>query len=176
MKWIYLKSIDSTNNFAKRLIKNNKITTDTVIIAEKQSRGKGTKGRKWYSDDPGGLYFSYIAINQIQISKDPKNFVLNIGKEIAKALGDSSKENIYLEWPNDLMINKKKCGGILTEYYKKDNEYIIIGIGININQSNFPANLKYSATSLKIENQKEYNIINIVKTLSEQINNYLNKR
>ena len=94
MKWIYLKSIDSTNNFAKRLIKNNKITTDTVIIA-KSNQDAGTKGRKWYSDDPGGLYFSYIAINQIQISKDPKNFVLNIGKEIAKAL-DSSKKTYIL--------------------------------------------------------------------------------
>ncbi|WP_423792295.1 biotin--[acetyl-CoA-carboxylase] ligase [Methanocaldococcus indicus] len=117
MEIIVLKEIDSTNNYAKKLIDKNK--NNFVVLANKQTNGRGRLDRKWISNE-GGLYFSlvkdfsdiYPILTPLAIVKTLKLF--NIDAKI--------------KFPNDITINNKKLSGILIESYK---DRVIIGIGIN---------------------------------------------
>lgn len=172
--------IDSTNTYCKTLDVND-IKEGTLIISEEQIKGKGTKGRSWVSPKGSGLWFSIILKPKININDIGKITILTSSAlyETFKTLGIESK----IKWPNDIFINDKKVCGILTEakLNKDIVEYIILGIGINVNSSfaDFDNNLKVSATSLKIELNKEVDrcyvlgtFLNIFETFyNEMLNN-----
>jgi BirA family biotin operon repressor/biotin-[acetyl-CoA-carboxylase] ligase len=169
MKWIKYQTVDSTNKKAKQFIKNNQIRTFTVITAEQQLDGKGTKCNTWYSDNPNGLYMSCIVPNVQHITQSSETLVTSIATKIKRVLTELTGLDIYVEWPNDLMINQKKCGGILMELTKHNQHYLIIGIGINVNQTHFPNDLKYIATSLYLQSNKHYDKDIVTQHISKQI-------
>lgn len=169
MKWVHLKTIDSTNNFAKKLIKNNWIKSFTTISAEKQLKGRGTKGRVWYSQDKGGLYMSCVITTITPNDIKPEKLVVDIATLIQTEIKKMINIPIDVEWPNDLMLSNKKLGGILMEYIQQDKSYLIIGIGLNINQSIFPGELSKIATSLKIHTERTFCITDIICSISKKI-------
>ena len=122
------KEIDSTNEEAKRI----KITQDFhIIISEKQTKGKGRLGKKWSSPNSGNIYMTICTENDLSISPISIITALICKKAINKI---AKQELIMLKWPNDILLNSKKIGGILVEM-ESDQKKIrtIVGIGININ-------------------------------------------
>lgn len=137
-----------------------------VIIAESQSQGRGRLGRVWHSPPLKGAYISIILKPDFESEFAPAVSIL-AALSLAEAVKEFTDEKVQIKWPNDVLINGKKTGGILTEL-SADNKkinHIIVGIGININQTtdDFPNELKEIATSLAIESKKEINRSELIK-------------
>lgn len=129
----FYKTIDSTNVEAHRLLTQS-ITGPALVLAQKMSAGKGRLGRKWVADDTGNIYASFI----FQPNRHPKElelFPLWIGLSICQWVKDTFGIEIKLKWPNDLVWQKRKLGGILIEatYDADATREMIVGIGFNVN-------------------------------------------
>ena len=161
--FIYTDEIESTNT---ELLSNKQQykKTGTVVLAEKQTSGKGRKGRSWQSARGLNLTFSILlckdTISEININH------LNFAASLAVS---AAIENLYqlkteLKWPNDVLVNKKKIAGILTETSIKGStiDRIVIGIGINLNQFTFQGDFNIIPTSLKIETGLEIDRENVM--------------
>ncbi len=150
---IFAESVDSTNSYSKR-ISSEGFIEGTLIIAEEQTSGRGRLGREWVSPKGEGIWFSVILKPNIKPEQAAQITII-----AAYAVAISIKEAYGLEalikWPNDIVINKKKVCGILTEIGAETDaiSYLIIGVGINANISNdhFLNSGLTAATSLKIE-------------------------
>jgi BirA family biotin operon repressor/biotin-[acetyl-CoA-carboxylase] ligase len=144
LKVLKLISIKSTNDEAIKLINNNKINP-TIIYSKKQTKGRGTMGKKWISKKGNIFMTIYFCINNIKI-KSNEFSILN-PYLVKGVLAKYSAQKIDIKWPNDLMIKKKKISGILQEIIEfKNKKYLIIGIGINSVTS--PFSKKFKSTSL----------------------------
>lgn len=151
----YFSSIDSTNNEAKKLAQMGE-KEGTVVIAEEQTGGRGRRGRAWSSPFGMGIWVSIILRPQIP-PVDAPGLTLVAAVAAAKAVRSVTGLPVRIKWPNDLMLNSKKVGGILTELSAEIEvvNFIVVGIGINVNNESFPEELKKIATSLKIEQTKK---------------------
>ena len=144
-----LPEIDSTNNFLKRLDRNCIPTNQQNIIlccAEMQTAGRGRFNRAWISPFGCNIYFSGCWLLNINISKI-SGLSLIIGLAVVKCLNDHlCNGEICLKWPNDIIYNHQKLGGILIEFLdiRNDSVRTIIGIGINVNT---PKSTKLSTNS-----------------------------
>lgn len=185
------EEIDSTQKEVLRRIEN--IKDSIVVISKNQTDGIGTHGRKWISNK-NNITFS-IGINFSNIKNNTNDDLLNVNInsiegitiEFAKLLVNIFKsiygiDCINIKYPNDLLINGKKIGGILTETkLVRDNvKYLIVGIGINTNQTDFDnLEIKDIASSIKIECKKEVDNNKVIfefikefeKCLEERIKN-----
>jgi len=147
------KSVTSTNDVAINLIKEKKEETG-YVYAEKQTKGRGTHGKKWFSNEGnlfGSLFFplknNYPSINEFSIINPV--IISSVIKHFCQ------KKNISLKWPNDVFVNKKKICGILQEIITLNNKkYLIIGVGINI-VSNPNINNNYQTTNIFLETKKK---------------------
>jgi BirA family biotin operon repressor/biotin-[acetyl-CoA-carboxylase] ligase len=152
-KIIYFKHIDSTNTVAMELAEKGFQEGD-VLIADKQTQGKGRLGRKWLSPAGKNLYMSIILKPHI-LPADAAFLTLMSAVACASALRSLTSVPVSIKWPNDLMASDKKLGGILTEIKANMDRIIhaVIGIGININldAEDMPDDIKDIATSIKIE-------------------------
>ena len=123
----------------------------TLVIAEMQTRGRGRKGRNWASLSSGGIYFSLILRPKVIPSKVVQ-IPLIASVALTKAIGETAPIQPKIKWPNDLYINTKKVGGILTEMNSEIDavNYVILGIGLNVNMSAslFDKDISNIATSL----------------------------
>jgi BirA family transcriptional regulator, biotin operon repressor / biotin---[acetyl-CoA-carboxylase] ligase len=150
------ESIDSTNACAKTLAGNG-MEEGAVVFAEYQTAGRGRLGRTWESESGSNLLFSTIIRPALDIHKvGLLPFFAAAG--VALALETVSHERCECKWPNDVLLNGKKCCGILMESSFQHNvlEYAVIGIGINVNQKIFNAHFKDSTTSLCLEYEREF--------------------
>ena len=152
---IKLDAIKSTNEYLKALAKENPLENFTTVIAKNQTNGKGQMGATWISEKGKNLTMS-VLVKDVLSSHDAI-FSLNASVAIAvvKVLQDLEIPKVSIKWPNDIMADSKKLGGILIEStLKSDGSTIsIIGIGLNCNQTNF-VNLP-KATSFVNEMKQE---------------------
>lgn len=133
--------VDTTMNVVKNFKAN------TIIIAQKQTSGKGKGNRVWNSENNNNLYFSLIIeANNNKLDYSQVSFITSVAMRYAISEFDNKNNSIISKWPNDILINNKKAVGILLEF---DNNKLIIGPGVNINF--FPDNVNFNATSLKNE-------------------------
>ncbi|MAV64499.1 MAG: biotin--[acetyl-CoA-carboxylase] ligase [Pelagibacteraceae bacterium TMED237] len=143
-KIYHIKITDSTNNQIYTMFQNEEIDIGDILISEKQINGKGRRGNKWFSSSGKNLTFSFI------LNSDSNNMNNKIplisGISIIKAIKQLTNLECYLKWPNDIIHDNKKLGGILIE--SKKNKFII-GIGINVNEINFDKTIRDTACSLK---------------------------
>jgi BirA family biotin operon repressor/biotin-[acetyl-CoA-carboxylase] ligase len=136
-----LKEVDSTNNFLKNLLSNSKpLPEGTVIMAEHQFAGRGQQENKWHSEPGKNLTFSvllnpaFLAIlNQFDLTR-----VISLG--VFDALKPILGDQLKIKWPNDIYYGDKKLGGMLIENMINGRQIknAIVGIGINVNQEDFP--------------------------------------
>ncbi len=155
------KSVKSTNDVAHILIKKKKIIP-TIVLSEKQTKGRGTMGKKWLSKK-GNLFLSiFFDISEKKI--DFKEFAVLNAYLLKNILAKKFSQKIKIKWPNDLLFEKKKICGILQEtVFKKGKKILIVGIGINTNIN--PNNSSFSSSSLKqiinknIDNKKLFIMI-----------------
>lgn len=168
--FIYVEEIDSTNTFLLDR-KNGINVSGTVVLAEKQTKGRGRKDRVWYSSKEQNLTFSILLFKEHKLFQHLN--LINFSASLSVA---TSIENIYqlkteLKWPNDVLINKKKTSGILLESasHGSNIERVVVGIGVNVNQSIFQGQFNYPPTSIRIELGRE---VEREKLLSEILNNF----
>ena len=187
---VKFKQIDSTNNYLKNSYKL--LNNFTFVVTDYQTNGKGRNDRVWSSEEGKNLMFSFLIKDQDLLKKFSALSIIS-AVEVAKLLEDYQIKDVSIKWPNDVLIGDKKVCGILLE--GQILEYLVVGIGLNVNQKVFPEGLRRPATSLSLEANKDFDIneleqklfSNIVKDLSnldeEAILNYfrnhnylLNKR
>ncbi|NLM12763.1 MAG: biotin--[acetyl-CoA-carboxylase] ligase [Epulopiscium sp.] len=176
-KWLGQKihhyhQIDSTNKEAKKLAANGE-REGTVVIAEEQLAGRGRLGRTWVSPPQTGIWMSVILRPPISPA-DASKITLIAGLAVCEGIKAVTGLPAQIKWPNDIVLHNKKICGILTEMsaeLEKVN-YIILGIGINVNMSSFPEDIKNMATSLKIEGGKDYDRKEIVKAILTNLEKY----
>ena len=123
----------------------------TVAIAEEQTAGKGRRGRSWESEPGVNLYFSMLLLPQLEVKK-ASMLTLVTALAVTRAIRELGLA-ARIKWPNDVVVAGRKACGILTElYFESDGHYyVIIGTGINVNQTVFPEEMCQSATSLRRE-------------------------
>ncbi len=144
----YFEEIDSTNTY---LLKRKDLIDKTLVLAEFQYKGKGRLERKWYANAYENLTFSLGLKDGIETENiGILNFYTTVS--IAEAIEDITKSKVETKWPNDLLINGKKFCGILIESQFENNQIkkIVIGIGLNVNQTTFQEEFKNRATSLNL--------------------------
>lgn len=155
-KWIGRKHIhkertDSTNNDI-RLLAMEGAPEGTVVTADMQTAGKGRRGRSWEAEAGSSLLFSLLLRPKLAPDAAPQ-ITLLMAMAVTKAIRRMTGLDAYIKWPNDVVVNRKKVCGILTEMQLKDGgiEYVLVGTGINMNQTSIPEELAGSATSLLLE-------------------------
>lgn len=151
---IPLIETESTNDVLKKLGKN--IIHGTLAITEKQTKGRGRRGRQWSSPFGSGLYFSIFLKPDLPVYVIPRLTILT-GVAVSESL-EKFGVKTKLKWPNDIMIGDKKIGGILSEMALEGNEidYVILGIGLNVHSEyrDFPPDFRDKAGSIKTETGK----------------------
>ena len=176
---IHFEEIDSTNNYLKNSYKL--LDNFTFASADYQSKGRGRNDRVWESGKGLNLMFSFLVKNDELIQR---SITLSIftALEIVDLLEEYNIQNVSVKWPNDVLIGDKKVCGILLEGQLP--EYVVIGVGLNVNQKEFPEGLRRPATSMSLELKQDVYLEelknklfpNIVKNFSGlDINNYLGK-
>ena len=168
-------SIDSTNAFASRLLNHGKRVPDgTVIIAESQTAGKGRRGRTWHSEQEYGLYFSVVLRPRIPPGFAPL-FTLGTAVALHNAIESTTRLEVDIKWPNDLLVNGMKVCGILAEMQAEFDRVnsLIIGVGVNVNHSGFPVDIAATATSLRIASGHEHSRIGLFVEFLEELENLL---
>jgi BirA family biotin operon repressor/biotin-[acetyl-CoA-carboxylase] ligase len=173
-KWRFLSTTDSTNAEIERSLSTQPPEEDLVVIADSQTKGKGRLGRVWHSEPKTGIYLSTLIRPNITPKQLPF-LTLMAGLATVIAVNEFIPQPALLKWPNDLLLKDKKIAGILCEYHAVKYPAVIIGIGINVNQIQFPTGLKDIATSLKLEFGKEINRTALVKSLIVQLDIQYNK-
>lgn len=162
-------TIDSTNTYIKN--NYNSLKNKAIILAKYQTNGRGRYDRNFLSNDNKGIYCSFLLKEDINMN------LLNL--KIACALQYSIrtifKLDTQIKWPNDLMINNKKCAGILieTQYNQNNLEAIIVGFGLNIFKQDFNHELSEIATTLEDYKSQEYDRNQLLNTFFNTLDNFL---
>ena len=150
--FIYIEEIDSTNKFLFNK-ENTQNINGTVVLAEKQTHGKGRKDRVWYSAPESNLTFSLLINKDKFLLKSTNLINFAVSLAVANAIENLYQLKTEVKWPNDVLINGKKTCGILLEASSqaKKIDRLVIGIGINVNQNSFQGVFNYPPTSIRIE-------------------------
>ena len=176
MKIIKLDAIDSTNSYLKKLLNKESLDDLTVVVSKHQTQGRGRNGSVWSNKPSLNLAFSiYKRFRNLETNK---KFMLNVIASVSvyETLKKYNLCDLSIKWPNDIMTGNKKISGILIENNIRGNKikYSVIGIGININQSEFKS--LPNATSVFIETGKINSVETIAQELQKILKNLQNKR
>jgi BirA family biotin operon repressor/biotin-[acetyl-CoA-carboxylase] ligase len=157
--------IDSTNRVAMVLGYAGE-PEGSLVLAEEQTAGRGRAGRTWHSERASGIYATLLVRPKLSPVQAPLLTML-AGLSAYSAIKAQTDLQPDLKWPNDLMLRGKKLGGILTEMHADTSlvKFVIVGIGINVNQERFPAELGSAATSLRIESGKTQSRLELLARL-----------
>lgn len=174
----YLGETGSTNQVARALVERG-APTYAVVVADSQTEGRGRLGKKWLSPPGTGLYFSII-LRPVLPPEDLPKITLAAGLAVALAVEKISNLSLMLKWPNDLLLDGKKLGGILGETVNLPGEptAVILGVGLNVNSpiTAFPADLQDKVTSLLIHTGNEHSrsdlLLSVFTELKKQIQRF----
>lgn len=163
----HLDEIDSTNTFLQKLIKSEKVPEGTIVTAKHQTAGKGQRGNTWKDEPNLNIAMSlYLCPAFLPVSQQ---FFLNkmVCLGVKDALDTYLSTKVKIKWPNDLYVDEKKLGGILIETSSlgKNINEAIIGIGINVNQVGFPADLP-NPISMKLVAETTFVLTEIIEKLA----------
>jgi len=175
----YFPELKSTNIMAKEKVLHRVEGMDegTLIIAEKQSAGKGRLGREWFSP-PGGIWLSIILYPQLFPSYISR-ITLMTAVAVVKTIKVCTQIEPQIKWPNDILINEKKVCGILTEMSAELDiiNWVVVGIGINANIDlrDFPEDIQENTISLKETSGKEISRVKLAQTFLQEFEKYYEK-
>ncbi|MBU1726131.1 MAG: biotin--[acetyl-CoA-carboxylase] ligase [Candidatus Omnitrophica bacterium] len=171
-KIYYFESIASTMEQAMELGLKG-APEGAIVLAELQTRGKGRLGRSWFSPKHKGIYLSLILRPKI-LPSQASVLTLLAAVSVCEAIKNATGLEIQIKWPNDILINNKKLGGILTELSAEMDRvsFLVIGIGLNVN--NEKKSLISGATSIKeIRKENSSRVVLLQELLRKIEDNYL---
>lgn len=168
---IYKESTDSTNTRVKELAAEGALH-GTVVAAGAQTDGKGRRGRSWVSPPGVNVYLSVLFRPEFPPARAPM-LTMVAAYAMAQAIQEAAELPVQIKWPNDLVIYGKKICGILTEMSVTEGriQYVVTGIGMNTNMTEFPQEIEDMATSLRLISGREIDRARLMGTML----NYLEK-
>lgn len=168
--FVYAEELSSTNTFLMDK-KNGYNKNGTVVLAEKQTSGKGRKDRVWYSAPDFNLTFSILLTKDKFLNKNSSLINFATSLSVAFAIENLYQLKTELKWPNDVLLDGKKTSGILIESTSQGNniERFVVGIGLNVNQPSFQGTFNYPPTSIRNELGRN---VERERLLAEILNNF----
>ncbi len=161
----------STNDIMEKLARDG-VKEGVVVFAEAQTKGRGRLGRKWISPCNKGLWFS-VLLRPDLCPQAATQLTVAAATALARAIRQQTNISPEVKWPNDILIREKKVAGILTELSAELDrvKYLILGIGVDVNlsASEFPADVRKIATSLKIESGRVINRAELATAILEEL-------
>jgi len=171
--FLHWERLTSTNTQAKLLAQTTGCHGD-VVVCEQQTQGRGRRGRSWLSLS-GGLFFSVLLRPKVPPAQAPE-FTLVAAVAVAKALRELGVE-VWIKWPNDLLVDGKKLVGILTELMVDEGKTqgVVVGIGVNVNstEEDFSGELEGKATSLALAAKKCFSKAFVLAVLLKHLETWL---
>jgi BirA family biotin operon repressor/biotin-[acetyl-CoA-carboxylase] ligase len=166
---------DSTNRVAMEMGYAGE-PEGAVVLAEEQTAGRGRAGRSWHSERAAGIYVTLLLRPRLAPVQAPL-LTMMAGLSAQTAVQAVSGLAVDLKWPNDLLIRGKKAGGILTEMHAEPNQvrFVIVGIGLNVNQEKFSGELAALATSLRAETSKPQSRLDLLVRLLREFETDYNR-
>lgn len=164
----YFEAIGSTNDLAKELAAQG-AAEGCLVVAEAQQAGRGRLGRQWASPRSVGLYVSLVLRPPLPPTEVPQ-ITLTTAVAAVRALQRAAGLTPAIKWPNDLLMDGKKVGGILTEMETESDliRYLVLGWGLNVNNSDFPPELAAIATSLMLVAGRRFSRVAILQAWLEE--------
>lgn len=164
----YFDSIDSTNTKAKELAEEGH-PSGTLVVADRQTAGKGRRGRSWESPTGIGIFMTLMLKPEI----NPNNasmLTLVAAMATTRAIRRVTGVPAMIKWPNDIVMNGKKVCGILTEMSEQFDyiNHIVIGIGINVHNEDFPEEIAQTASSLYLESGQHIHRASLIEAFLEE--------
>ena len=166
---------DSTNRVALELGHAGE-PEGAVVLAEEQTAGRGRAGRTWSSERAAGVYVTLLLRPKLAPVQAPL-LTMMAGLSAHAAVEAVTGLAVDLKWPNDLIIGGKKVGGILTEMHAEPGQvrFVIVGMGLNVNQEKFPGELASIATSLRLETGKPQSRLELLVRLLREFESDYNR-
>ena len=170
-RWIihYMESVDSTNNWARQEAEGG-APGGSVYLADTQTAGKGSRGRSWGSPEGTSISMSLVLRPEIEMSRISM-ITLVMGLGAADGIRDVTGIDTGIKWPNDVVCRGKKLCGILTEM-GPNGDYLVPGIGINVNMDRFSRDLSDKATSVFLETGRKCDRDRIAAGILESFGRY----
>ncbi|MBZ9728899.1 biotin--[acetyl-CoA-carboxylase] ligase [Salegentibacter sp. JZCK2] len=173
MRIIKVNATNSTNEFARELYRGNTAFEPICVVAHDQTKGRGQRGSGWISNAGENLTFS-VLYPKIRVNVNHQ-FLMSaiVSLSILKVLNKFNVPALKVKWPNDIMSARYKISGILIENILKNNEIAatIIGIGLNVNQTEFPG--LPQASSLKLATGIQFNLDEMLKKITDEFEDKL---
>lgn len=167
-------SIDSTNAEALRAIQRGE-AAPFLVVAERQTAGRGRRGRKWVSPFAENIYYSLVLRVEGGM-RQLEGLSLVVGLAVLQALRESGVQNAGLKWPNDLLVGQKKIAGILLELVgdPADVCHVVLGVGINVNMQ-VADEVDQEWTSMRLESGRQFDRNTLVARLGRTLQHYLDR-
>jgi BirA family biotin operon repressor/biotin-[acetyl-CoA-carboxylase] ligase len=167
--------VDSTNRVALDLGHAGE-PEGAVVLAEEQTAGRGRAGHRWHSERATGIYATLLLRPNLAPVQAPL-LTMMAGISAYSAVQALTGLDVDLKWPNDLLIRGKKVGGILTEMHAEPNQvrFVIVGIGLNVNQEKLPGELANTATSVRAETGKAQSRMELLVRLLREFESDYNR-
>ncbi len=174
-RFYHFFKIDSTNRVAMELAFAGE-EEGAVILAEEQTEGRGRAGRKWYSEVGSGIYVTLLLRPRLSPVQAPL-LTLLAGISLHSVILAHTGLHTEVKWPNDILMDGKKLGGILTEMHAEPTQvrFVIVGIGVNVNQEKFPTELSSIATSLRMESGRPQSRLELLVRLLREFESDYNR-
>lgn len=171
----YYETIGSTNLTAKELADKG-CENGTLVVADSQTNGRGRRGRDWLSPKGNCIYMTEVLRPKIAPA-NASMVTLVAALAICHGLKELTGLDLKIKWPNDIVASKKKVCGILTEMSAEVDYiyYIVVGIGINVNNTEFSEELKDKATSLYLETGKKQDRAGIIAKVLSYFEQYYDR-
>lgn len=168
----YFPVIDSTNIKAKQLAEEG-YPMGTLVVAEQQDAGRGRRGRSWESPRGSGIFMTLLLKPDIH-PNNASMLTLVAALAVSAAITEKTRRPAGIKWPNDIVMNGKKVCGILTEMSAQFDyvNHIVIGIGINVNNTSLPDEIAHMATSLYLETKNRYHRADLIEETLEQFERF----
>ncbi|WP_339835378.1 biotin--[acetyl-CoA-carboxylase] ligase [uncultured Flavobacterium sp.] len=169
MNIIKLNATNSTNDYLKDLMRKQFVDNFTIVVANSQQKGRGQRDAEWFSEAGKNLTFSILVRDLIMSPTELFTLNIAVALSVLETLNQLTSKKCAVKWPNDIMADNKKIAGILIENAIQQNGeiYSVIGIGFNVNQINF--NSINNVTSLRLLENLDFNLDNILNRLLENL-------
>ena len=171
---ITLERATSTMDIAKEMLKNGAVEGTTIFV-EEQTKGRGRSGREWFCQKGKGLLLT-IVLKPVILPKESYLLMGFTAVAIVKTIRDMLQLPVEIDWPNDIVINKKKLGGIIVETQNHTGNSVsyVVGIGINVNlkRQELPIHIDKPATSLIIEKERYIDRTRFARELLQNLDSW----